>query len=162
MSVVTRLIRSQSFVVVIDQRQSLNMRVERAPQIVHHPLADGGGGNILSVGTKGSYYRDGYGCHGGKPQDRHRIGPGDGKNMLVQPAVLSLLMGPENIVETRFSAARACSRSAQPSPTTANSPTVRAFQYGRKRSPIVSVFKTAGLPPLSFVPPSRLHTLLHL
>ncbi len=39
------------FVVVVGERQPLDVGIERAPQVVHHPLADAGGQIFLGVRT---------------------------------------------------------------------------------------------------------------
>ena len=55
--------------IVIGERQALDMRIERLPQIVHDPLADAGGKILFGVGADGVEDRDHQDGDGGELQD---------------------------------------------------------------------------------------------
>ena len=59
-----------AFVIVIRQRQSLNVPVKHTPQVMHHPLTDAGGEIFLEVRTDGGENCDRNHREDGKVQDR--------------------------------------------------------------------------------------------
>ena len=67
------------FLIVIRERQALDMRVKRAPQVVHHPLADAGGEILFGVGANCVHESDGEHGDGGKLQNRQPIGADGGR-----------------------------------------------------------------------------------
>src|SRR5207247_4292492 len=73
--------------VVIRQRKPLNVRVQRAAQLVQHLLADGGGQRFLGIGTGGAQRRNRQYCQRGHAENRQRIVSGNRQDQFVQPSL---------------------------------------------------------------------------
>ncbi len=86
-------------VIVIGEREPLHVRVQGAPQVVHHPLAGAGGEIFLGVGAgrpeNGNHQRG----DGGEAQNRQRVGSGGGDHQVIQPAVSLRRARLQHVVE---------------------------------------------------------------
>ena len=100
-SLVTRLIRSPvCLLVVVGQREALDVRVQCLAQIVHHPLADAGGEIFFGVGANGADGRDSEREQGGPAQHRQPVVAGHRQDQVVEPAVR--VLRPQHVVEHNF------------------------------------------------------------
>ena len=75
------------------------MGVERAPEVVHHPLADARSEIFLRVGADCTHYRDRQRGDGGEFQYRQPVRADERHNLVVDPTVRVGLAGLQNIVE---------------------------------------------------------------
>ena len=77
--------------IVISQREPLNVYVKRLPQIVHHPLAYAGGQQLLGIAAQRSDDGDDDHRNGGELQYRELIAASQILDQKVQPAAGNLL-----------------------------------------------------------------------
>jgi hypothetical protein len=88
------------FVFVVRERQSLDVSVDRAPPVVHYPLAHTGGEPGFGVGAD----RAGDGqCREGRELQRAKpVAAEHGYHQVVQPSVSLRGAGMKNVVENNF------------------------------------------------------------
>ena len=89
-----------AFLIVIGEREPLDVRVQRSAQIMHDPLADAGGNVFFAVGTERVEDGDDEDGDGGIAQDVQTILADRMVDEVVQPAGAGL--GSDYVVENDF------------------------------------------------------------
>ena len=99
-SLVTRLIRSPvCLLIMVGERQPLNVGVERSAQVVHYPLTHAGGQVLLGVGAARIDSGDRQSRKRGEAQNGVRACANGVEDQIVEPAVSGCAMHLEHVVD---------------------------------------------------------------
>lgn len=88
------------FVVVVGQREPLDMRIQPQPEIVHHPLTHTGGQIFFRVRTQRTHYGDGQSAKRGDLQNGEAVAASQRRNHASQPS--TRMFGFQDVVDNQL------------------------------------------------------------